>query len=103
MTGFPFPNYVDQKGDDDLKLEAMMALLKAPELLELAIRTGPGEEMDTTEFIRALAKNPEGSSAVMQALVKSGQVSLSGPSSTSKPKTTRKPRASKSGGRPRKR
>ena len=78
LTHYAFPNYAEAKGDEDAKLEVMLAILGAPELLKLAMRGASGENIDPQEFASVFLKEPEAASNLVQALAKSGQLNLGG-------------------------
>jgi len=76
LTHFLFPEYSRGPSVDDLQTEAFMAVLQAPELMELMMRSGAGEDVDQTEIMRAMAKNPSVAKIFIQALTKSGQLTF---------------------------
>lgn len=74
LTHFSFPNYSEGESTEDLQAEALMAVMQAPELLELFMQSGAGEQVDQREMMRAMAKHPDVAKILIQALTKAGEL-----------------------------
>ena len=80
LTGYEYPNY--QKTEEPaLEMQVIMGLMESPELMNLIFRQQSGEEIDQTELMRLLLSNPKVAQPFIQAMVQSGDISL-----TNKPK-----------------
>jgi hypothetical protein len=71
LTHYAFPDYEERPGGDELQTEAMMAVMQAPELLELVMRSGSGQQVSQAEILQAMAKHPNVAKIFIQALSKS--------------------------------
>ncbi|MBI1325868.1 hypothetical protein GC170_22130 [bacterium] len=78
LTDFKFPDYSDPQNQIMPEVKAMMALMQAPEMLELFARSGRGEEVDQTEIFAMMAKYPQVAGQLLQALFQSGHISFEG-------------------------
>lgn len=76
LTHYTFPDYTVQGSKDDLQTEVLMAVMQAPDLFELVLRTASGEKVDQGEIMRAIAKHPNVAKIFIQAMTKSGQIKL---------------------------
>lgn len=76
LMKYRFPDYSDPEDAIPPEAMAMMALMQAPEVLELFVRKGQGEEIDQMELLRVVAKNPQLAGAMVMALSKAGQLSF---------------------------
>jgi hypothetical protein len=74
LTHYSFPEYADRASADDLQTDAFVAMLQAPEILQLLMRSGSGEQIDQGEILLAMGKHPEIAKILIQSLVKTGQV-----------------------------
>jgi hypothetical protein len=52
----------------------MMALLRAPDLLDLVSRQKAGEKIEQAEILQALASHPEIAQPVLEAMLASGEI-----------------------------
>lgn len=75
LTAYEFPNY--QK-DESIppEMQAIMGLMESPELVNLIIRQQAGETIDQGELMRLLLSNPKVAQPLLQAMVKSGELSF---------------------------
>ena len=75
LTSYIFPDY---KKEEDLppEMQAIMGLLESPELMQLITRQQAGEDVDQTEMIRIVMKNPKIAQPFIQAMIKSGELSF---------------------------
>lgn len=76
LTHYGFPDYAPRGSEDELQTEALMAIMQAPDLLDLFLRSGSGEDLDQAEMMRAMAKHPDVAKIFIQALTKSGQLQM---------------------------
>jgi hypothetical protein len=77
LTGYRFPDFGSQeRAIESAQGEMIDALFHSPALLELYAKQPAGEPVDSAELVRAMAANPDASSTLFKAMVKSGQVSL---------------------------
>lgn len=84
LTSYEYPNY--QKNEEPaLEMQVIMGLMESPDLMSLILRQQSGEEVDQAELMGLLMSNPKVVQPFLQAMVQSGDISL-----TSKPKTVRK-------------
>jgi hypothetical protein len=93
-----FPNY--SKPDEEMSPEvtAMLAMMQSPELMDLFSRQGRGEEVDQREILEVMARNPDVAGVVLQALVKSGQISFQSPPPTQRSQpSVKRPQTPKKG------
>lgn len=84
LTQYPFPDYIDRTDEIEPETIALMAMMQSPEILDMLVRAGSGEEMNQAELIAAMAKNPVVMGSFARAMVKSGQISFN-PQDTKKP------------------
>lgn len=75
LTAYQFPNY-QHATQPSLEVQAFMGLLESPELLELLMKQKPGETVDQMALMRATLASPKVAQPLMQAMVKSGRISL---------------------------
>nr|VFK17051.1 MAG: hypothetical protein BECKLPF1236A_GA0070988_101607 [Candidatus Kentron sp. LPFa]VFK32389.1 MAG: hypothetical protein BECKLPF1236C_GA0070990_101656 [Candidatus Kentron sp. LPFa] len=79
-SGFRFPNYSEESRDElEPTTEAVLALMGNPELFDLMMRSGQGEEIDQKEMLRLMGQNPAIAKIIVNALQKTGQLDLSLP------------------------
>ena len=76
LTEFRFPDYGGTPDKQDPMTDAMLAMMSSPELFELMMRSGQGEDVDQTEMFRLLGQNPDVAGVVLNALQKTGQLDL---------------------------
>ncbi len=53
-----------------------MAMMQSPEILDLVVRAGSGEQISQAELITAMAKDPVVMGSFARAMVKSGRLSF---------------------------
>jgi hypothetical protein len=82
LTHYEFPDYGKTATAEELQVDAMLAMMQKPELLELMMRAGSGE-VSPTEAFRSLAQHPDIAKHVLQAIGQSGRLS---PQQKSRPK-----------------
>ena len=77
LTSYEFPDY---KKDDDAspEMSMMMAVMNSPDLLEIFARQAAGEEIDQAEIFRLIMSNPTVAQPMLEAMIKSGTISLGG-------------------------
>lgn len=75
LTNYTFPEY---KKEEEVppELQAIMGVMESPELLDLIFRQQAGEKIDQGEMIRLLMAHPKVAQPMLQALFKSGELSL---------------------------
>lgn len=81
LTEYAFPSYA-KVDDTPAETKMMMAVLGSPELMSLFAKQQQGAPLDQTEVVRALMSNPAVAEPILNALVKSGDLSfekLNGP------------------------
>lgn len=98
LTGFEFPSYSRPADESEPMIEVMLAMMQSPELMDLMVRSGKGEEIDQREMFSLMSKNPVAASQMMQALVRAGHIDLSPAPSLSAPKSANKKRRPRTGG-----
>ena len=76
LTGYEFPNYA--KETEDPETEAFIAVMQSPAVLDILVRQASGEEVSQADLLGAVVKDPQLTSVVAKALMKTGQLSLSG-------------------------
>jgi hypothetical protein len=80
LTDFQFPDYSVGKDTLAPEVEAMLAMMQSPELIDLVVNRPDGGPVDQRRVLEALAKNPAVAGTLMQALARSGHLDLSGAS-----------------------
>ncbi len=78
LMKYRFPDYCDPNDAVPPDAVAMMALLQSPEVMDLAIRKGRGEEIDQMDLLKSMANNPNLAGAIAIFMSKTGQLNLSG-------------------------
>ena len=76
LTHYGFPDYAIRGSADELQTEALLAVMQAPDLLNLFMRSSSGEQIDQAEMMGAMAKHPDIAKMVIQVMTKSGQINL---------------------------
>ncbi len=71
LTNFEFQDYRKAQ-DAHPEVSAMMALIKAPNLIELFAKQQNGEDINPAELIKALASSPETAAPLLMALAEAG-------------------------------
>jgi len=80
LTKFRFPQFEDRQGATEAaQLEIVEALAQSPELMSLMVKKASGEAVDDAALLGAAFANPSSASALLKALVKSGQISFKAP------------------------
>ena len=87
LTQYAYPNYIDRSDEIEPETIAVMAMMQSPEILDILVRAGSGEQMNQAELISAMAKNPLVMGSFARAMVKSGRLSFN-PSETMKTNPT---------------
>lgn len=78
LTKFKFPDYSDGP-EVPKETEVFLALLESPEIMDMLLKQQSGQEIDNSELMAALFRNPKVVEPFITAMVKSGQISF-GPS-----------------------
>jgi hypothetical protein len=76
LTQYAYPDYIDRSSEVEPEAVAFMAMLQSPEILDMLVRSVGGEQLDQGELIAAMVKDPVVTGSMVQALVKSGQLSF---------------------------
>jgi hypothetical protein len=80
LTKYRFPQYEDRQGAAEAaQLEIVEALAQSPELMSLMVKKASGETVDDAALLGAAFASPGSASALLKALVKSGQISFKTP------------------------
>ncbi|MDI9335152.1 MAG: hypothetical protein QM533_12335 [Cytophagales bacterium] len=79
LTGYAFPDYKKAE-ETSPEMQAIMGIMENPELVNLIMRLQSGESIDQGELIRLVFSNPKAMQPLVQAIVKSGEISFSQPS-----------------------
>lgn len=75
LTAYEFPHY--KKDDSEPpEMQAIMGLMESPELVSLILRQQAGEAIDQGELIRLFLSNPRVVQPLVQAMIKSGDISF---------------------------
>ncbi|EYC50879.1 hypothetical protein AZ34_07195 [Hylemonella gracilis str. Niagara R] len=75
LTNYSFPDY-RREDPVEPEMQAFMNILEAPEIMNLILKQQAGDSMDEAEIFRAVIANPKVAQPLVQALYKSGQISL---------------------------
>jgi hypothetical protein len=76
LTQYAYPDYIDRSNEVEPEAVAFMAMMQSPEILAMLVRSASGEQLDQGELIAAMVKDPVVTGSMVQALVKSGQLSF---------------------------
>ena len=76
LTAYEFPNYA--KNEEDPEAEALLALMQSPAIMDMFVRQASGEEVSQAELMSSVVKDPQLTATIAKALLKTGQLSLSG-------------------------
>lgn len=98
LTDFEFPNYRDDSEDEsEVMTGAILAMMSSPELMDMMMRSGRGEEVDQLEMFKLLGKNPDIAGTLLNALQKTGQLDFgsSDPSPRTLPRDRPRPKSTK--------
>jgi hypothetical protein len=71
LTNYPFPDYSAPE-ETDPGQQALMAMLRSPDLLQLLIRQSSGEQVDQTQIFQAMISSPEIAEPLVKAMMRSG-------------------------------
>lgn len=88
LLGYEFPNY-KKNLEVSPETQVLMSFFGNPDLLQLFASQQSGDEVDQMEVLKVLGKNPEIMRPLLDAMVKSGDLSFG-------PKLVRKPRGLRS-------
>lgn len=79
LTGYKFQNYGKNEYDpEEDKLSVFLSVMQHPDLMEIFMRKGAGEPVDNTEIFQTFMKHPDIAGTLFKAMVRSGEISLSG-------------------------
>lgn len=74
LTAYEFPDYGPQEDDVAPQVDAMLAVMQSPDLLNLLVGAAQGKPVDKGEMIRALAAHPDVSKQLLGMFIRSGQI-----------------------------
>lgn len=89
LMNYRFPNYAPQ--EEDHEIQALMAMLQAPDIMELITKSSQGEPTSQSELLKAMAAHPEVAKPILKMFKQSGQLDF-GTSNTTKPPKPRSKR-----------
>ncbi|NTW33488.1 MAG: hypothetical protein HGB12_12845 [Bacteroidetes bacterium] len=87
LTGYRFQEYGKEEYDpEEDKISAFLSVMKHPELMEILMKKGSGEDIDNSVMLQSLMKYPDVAGTLFKTMVRSGEISLGGTTQRSKPK-----------------
>ena len=75
LIKYQYPNYASEK-ELEPETEAIMALMRSPELMALLLKQSAGEPASEKEIFDAIIKTPDTASLLINSLVKSGSLTI---------------------------
>ena len=75
LTQYKYPKY-SMESEKPKEIEAIMAFMQSPELMQLVMRQKAGEAVDQQEMMMTLANNPKAAELFLTMMVESGEFSF---------------------------
>jgi hypothetical protein len=87
LTGYKFQDYAkDEYDPEEDQVSAFLAVIQHPDLMEILMKKGSGEDVDNGEILQALMKYPDIAGTLFKTMVRSGEISLMGNSQKASPR-----------------
>lgn len=84
LTAYSFQNYTKEEYDpEEDQISAFLSIMQHPELMEILMKKGSGQNIDNTEIMQAFVKYPDIAGTLLKTMVRSGEISLMGNSNQS--------------------
>lgn len=73
LTKYKYPDF-SEKTEEDPFMSAILSMMNSPEIMQLFLRAGSGEDLNQTELLAAFFNNPSVSLNIVKAMISTGHL-----------------------------